>query len=167
MPEAYKHQFNPCVFDGVSMIDREKARARALKHYYKYQERYQAYARKYNAEHKEERKRYRQEHREHLVEKARERRHEIRRQVLAHYSDGVLKCAHCGIADERALTIDHVNGGGCKHRRMLGMEHSSDKFYLWLIRNDFPEGYQVLCYNCNCVKGHYGVYQKQEVMSRV
>ena len=26
------------------------------------------------------------------------------------------------------------------------------KFYRWLKRNNFPEGFQVLCFNCNCGK---------------
>lgn len=43
-----------------------------------------------------------------------------------------------------ALTIDHVKGGGSKHRRNLG--YSS--IYKRLAREAFPEGYQVLCMNC-------------------
>ena len=31
-----------------------------------------------------------------------------------------------------------------------GIKTKSSKFYLWLKRNNFPPGYQVLCWNCNC-----------------
>ena len=30
------------------------------------------------------------------------------------------------------------------------------QFNKWLIKNNFPEGYQILCYNCNTVKARYG-----------
>jgi len=30
----------------------------------------------------------------------------------------------------------------------------STKFYRWLVENDFPEGFQILCHNCNFAKSH-------------
>lgn len=52
------------------------------------------------------------------------------------------------------LTIDHINGGGNAHRREIGgnrgkKPYANSKIYSWLIRNKFPFGYQVLCFNCN------------------
>jgi hypothetical protein len=35
------------------------------------------------------------------------------------------------------------------------------RFYSWLRRNNYPEGYQVLCFNCNIAKGLYGVCPHQ------
>jgi hypothetical protein len=59
-------------------------------------------------------------------------------------------CVCCKEADYRFLTIDHINGGGTKERKQLRM--SAMTFYSHLKKNDYPEGYQVLCYNCNCAK---------------
>jgi hypothetical protein len=68
--------------------------------------------------------------------------------VIKHYGD---KCACCGENDIRFLTIDHQNGGGTAHRRRLKIR-SGTQFYRWLERNNFPPGYAVLCFNCNCGK---------------
>lgn len=66
--------------------------------------------------------------------------------VISHYSLDSNSCAFCGFGDLRALSIDHINGGGGKHRKEVG------NFYAWLKRNNFPEGYQVLCMNCQFIK---------------
>ena len=55
------------------------------------------------------------------------------------------KCRCCGEAENRFLTLDHVNGGGNKDRRAI-----RSTLWSWLIRNNYPSGFQVLCYNCNC-----------------
>ena len=68
-------------------------------------------------------------------------------EILSHYSDGTIKCAHCGFDDIRALSIDHIDGGGAPHRKMTGND-----IYGWLKRNGFPKGYQVLCMNCQLIK---------------
>ena len=49
------------------------------------------------------------------------------------------------------LSIDHINNDGAAHRRKLG----SNYIYSWLIQTNFPEGFQVLCHNCNLAKGFY------------
>jgi hypothetical protein len=71
--------------------------------------------------------------------------------VLNYYSQSKMECACCGEKHLEFLTIDHINGGGVKHQKEIGV----GRLYGWLIRNNFPEGFQVLCYNCNCAKGHY------------
>jgi hypothetical protein len=76
-----------------------------------------------------------------------------RLQILQHYShDQIPRCACCGETQLEFLTIDHRDGGGTLHRETAGR---GQRFYGWLIRNGFPDGYQVLCYNCNCSLGHY------------
>lgn len=75
--------------------------------------------------------------------------------VLKYYSAGTMRCACCGEGQYEFLGIDHVNGGGGQHRKdpkMRGVH-----FYRWLVREGFPEGYQVLCHNCNMAKGFYGM----------
>jgi len=64
--------------------------------------------------------------------------------VMAHYGG---RCACCGEDRLQFLTIDHINGGGTKHRKEIG--HGGHAVYRWLIRNDFPPDFQVLCFNCN------------------
>lgn len=53
----------------------------------------------------------------------------------------------CEIDDIDVLTIDHINNDGHKHRELVGV-----KMYRWLVQNNFPEGFQVLCANCNLKK---------------
>ena len=58
-------------------------------------------------------------------------------------------CRCCSETEPRFLTIDHINGGGYEHRRKLEISGSGHNFRVWLIRNNFPPGYQTLCQNCN------------------
>jgi len=74
-------------------------------------------------------------------------------QIFTHYCKGEPLCVACGITDLDVLCIDHINGGGNKQRRQLNIG-SGKMFYSWLIRNNYPEGYQVLCANCNLKKQH-------------
>lgn len=69
-----------------------------------------------------------------------------RLEMLEHYSNGKLLCACCGESNYDFLTLDHMDGGGVKHRKEVGASNLPN----WLKKNDYPEGYQVLCYNCNC-----------------
>jgi hypothetical protein len=76
-----------------------------------------------------------------------------RLRILAHYSQGTMRCACCSEPRIEFLTIDHIDGGGHRHRKEVG---SGNKFYLWIIRNDFPDGFRVLCMNCNLSLGRRG-----------
>jgi hypothetical protein len=64
--------------------------------------------------------------------------------VLDHYGGA---CACCGEATPEFLTVDHVNNDGAQHRR-----EGATNIYRWLVRNDFPPGFQLLCWNCNAAK---------------
>ena len=75
--------------------------------------------------------------------------------ALQHYSNGKVECACCGEETLEFLALDHVNGGGGKHRRELG--RGGAIFTRWLRTNKYPSGYQVLCHNCNAAKGYYGI----------
>jgi len=66
-------------------------------------------------------------------------------EVLKHYGG---KCARCGCDDPDVLCFDHINGGGARHRK----EIKQPVFHRWLMRNNYPEGFQVLCHNCNLKK---------------
>ena len=83
----------------------------------------------------------------------------IKQRVFAAY--GGAKCACCGEVQCEFLSIDHINAGGAKHRR----ETSGYGFnlYRWLVKEDFPEGFRILCYNCNLSLGHLGYCPHQEI----
>lgn len=74
--------------------------------------------------------------------------------VLIHYGGNPPKCVCCGETLIEFLTIDHINNNGAKHRDIIGK--SGHALYDWLIKNNFPEGYQVMCWNCNWAKSHGG-----------
>lgn len=91
-----------------------------------------------------------------ITAKATRQRHQvIRRQVLSHYSNGTMTCACCGEGSIEFLAIDHINGGGNQHRREIG-GHRAFQILAWLVKNKYPEGFRVLCHNCNLAKGFYG-----------
>jgi len=62
------------------------------------------------------------------------------------------KCVKCGFLDERALQIDHINGGGRKER----MNMVGTTFYKFVLESVLKEEnrYQLLCANCNWIKRH-------------
>jgi hypothetical protein len=74
----------------------------------------------------------------------------LKQTVIYHYSDGKMVCMCCGESTFEFLSIDDIDGKFHKH---LGL---GSAFYIWLIRNAFPKGFQVLCMNCNHAKGIYG-----------
>lgn len=71
-----------------------------------------------------------------------------RDKVFEHYGR---ICACCGEDNIKFLTIDHIEGGGRKHKLLI-----KKQLYVWLRQNNFPDGFQSLCFNCNCAKGIYG-----------
>lgn len=119
----------------------------------KKQQKHRERSAKYYSEHKEERKKYS----EGWIERNRGKHNSYktkadknhRRSCFEHYG---LSCACCGEDIYEFLTIDHINGGGNKHRKEIGQS----VIYKWLIDNDYPDGFRTLCYNCNSSLGHYG-----------
>lgn len=97
------------------------------------------------------RRRWSQKYKEKIYFKAKIKREANKRLVCNHYGN---ICVCCGENNIKFLTIDHINGGGNRHRKQIN--RTGNKFYEWLIKNDFPIGYQTLCYNCNCGKAHNG-----------
>ena len=90
------------------------------------------------------------------------RYHETRKMlVLSHYGvAGVCRCVICGESRIACLSLDHLSGEGHSDRQRLAEEHNSDKsrgcsahqMYSYVINNNFPDGYQTLCMNCQFVK---------------
>jgi hypothetical protein len=107
----------------------------------------------YRQKREEYSQKYLEENREEIYSKNRIRAREVKIEVLTHYSlKGYLSCScpKCDIIEPDFLTIDHINGGGERHRKSLGVGGS---FYYWLKRNNFPPGFQTLCMNCNHATG--------------
>ena len=72
----------------------------------------------------------------------------VKVRVLSHYSDGVPACACYKKTSLVFLTLDHIDGDGAAKRRTAG-SRGGVSYYRHLIRQGFPDGYRVLCWNCN------------------
>lgn len=75
----------------------------------------------------------------------------LKRETMDSYGG---KCACCGETELTFLTIDHINNDGNEHRRQMAGEsgnysQAGSRTYRWLRENGYPEGFQVLCANCN------------------
>lgn len=108
---------------------------------------YKEYMRQYS-------KKYRsnEEYKQKKNEKTRTSRSLLRLEILTHYSNGTIECSCCGFSDIRALDLDHVNDNGGEHRRSIGRRGATYDIYAALKKEGFPEGYQILCRNCNWIK---------------
>jgi hypothetical protein len=113
---------------------RDKSKARALKWYYKNKEKILADRKKKQVNHTSQARRLRIKWKKNLYE------------ILGN------KCCRCGFSDERALQIDHINGGGC-HIQMERNKRCTYSYYRMLALNkDTPKHFQLLCANCNWIK---------------
>jgi hypothetical protein len=82
--------------------------------------------------------------------------HKLKIEVLSHYSNGKPICCCCNEKRIEFLTIDHIQGSGNKHVKELRESGHSGSIYRFLKKSGYPEGYRVLCLNCNFSIGHYG-----------
>lgn len=98
-------------------------------------------------------KKYRLSHKELLKKINDEYRMKLKSDVIRIYSSNKNECFCCHEKDIRFLVIDHVNGRKSEghDKKMTGY-----KLYLWLKKNNYPKGYQVLCQNCNFSKFIHG-----------
>lgn len=76
-----------------------------------------------------------------------------RKIILNHYG---AYCRCCNETEEKFLCIDHINHGKGNPAPRI------NNFYLWIIKNGFPDTLQILCHNCNLSKGIYGKCPHQE-----
>lgn len=80
-------------------------------------------------------------------------RDKLKHTAIMHY--GGYQCAclgGCDVIEDDFLTIDHIHGGGSAERRA---GRCAD-IYAWLKRHKYPEGFRVLCFNCNCGRARRG-----------
>jgi hypothetical protein len=98
------------------------------------------------------------------VAKQKEHRINLQMTVFLKYSKRHSKsdvpcCRCCGQTCVQFLAVDHIAG-----KKQMDSEPElvklgySSKFYSdglkrWIIKNNFPKGFQILCHNCNLAKG--------------
>jgi len=98
-------------------------------------------------------KKWQQNNRDRYNQLQREECYRLINKVINKYGG---KCACCGETRREYLSIDHINGSVNKHKKEMGFS-SSQALYHWLRENNYPEGFQVLCFNCNYGKSNYSV----------
>ena len=95
-----------------------------------------------------------------ITKKRRQHSKDLRLEVCTMYSkrhsNSEIPCCRCcgENTDIRFLAVDHIDG-----RKNLPKEQKNlvgDHLISWLSRKNCPEGYQILCHNCNSAKGFYG-----------
>ena len=76
---------------------------------------------------------------------------ELKLRVISHYGG---PCYCCGENRLAFLTLDHVDGGGLKHKKDINVVGS--RFYKWLENNNYPEEVRLrsACMNCNFATRH-------------
>jgi hypothetical protein len=129
---------------------REESRARAKAWREANREQHRAYANAYAKAHPDKMKAYRKTRREKLNVYHNSRNRFLRIEAIKHYGG---KCACCGETVIEFLQIDHINGGGHKHRKENGNGNSISG---WLRKNNYPSGFRILCSNCNWSMGVHG-----------
>ena len=89
----------------------------------------------------------------------------IRLKVLNHYSKKLSKsnipCCNCCGENFHIdfLALDHIKGRKAMNSEpeLVRLGYHSKKtglrLYEWIIENNFPKGFQILCHNCNFAKG--------------
>lgn len=120
--------------DGLTSRCRDCIRKQTIDSYSKRRESALEYARNYYEQNKDKRR-----------QQINNKRKEIIAQIFELLGN---ECTKCSFANKIALQIDHLNGGGYKHRRIKGGGMSYYKDILKNIKN-----YQLLCANCNFVEG--------------
>ncbi len=139
----------------MPLKDRQKRKEYAKKYRELRLDKAREYSRVYHKNHPKDRseylKKYYIENRISYLEKRRIATHELKQLVLKYYGNGVVACVLCGYNNIDALSIDHIDGSGAKHRRE-NRYLAGRKIYGWLIKNNFPDGYRTLCMNCQWVE---------------
>ena len=99
------------------------------------------------------------------IEKAKKVRYDKRLKVLQHYSkhlsnSNIPCCRCCGVNSHiDFLEVDHIAGrkqmDSIAELVQIGYSSKLDGSNLraWIIENNFPDGFQILCQNCNFAKG--------------
>jgi hypothetical protein len=136
--------------------DVETSRGKARKNYQKYEKKIRASARKNRQKNPEKMRKIEKKYYDAKGKFTKQKHHAGRkRKVFTEYSklvsgSNVICCAKCGLIDKlEFFTIDHITGRkSMGHARYFGGEN----LYRELEEKEFPDGFQVLCWNCNYLK---------------
>jgi len=112
------------------------------------------YCEEHTAARKKHKQRYYRENKAKHNRKCMDRYYKLRQNVIQMYGG---RCACCGEEHEAFLALDHINGGGQKHRSERG---TYGVFKDALEAND-PQRFRVLCHNCNMAYHTCGVCPHQ------
>jgi len=86
-------------------------------------------------------------------ENGKQKHAEAKRLCIEHYSNGTNKCCCCGESNPEFLSLNHINGGGRKDRQTF---KGARTFCGYLVKNNFPKGINIMCFNCNLSYGFFG-----------
>ena len=115
--------------------------------------------RQWYQEHRDEARKYRLDYyqRNKIKFQKLEKEYCRKRKIKVFEAYGGSQCSICNTNDFEVLTVDHIKGGGTKHRRSF-KSYDGQAIYRWIIKNKFPVGFRVLCRNCNW-KEHLKSYE--------
>ena len=85
----------------------------------------------------------------------------LRSQAQEGYSNGtpICACVKCDVMGLEFLTIDHIipRNEMAKDPEMIKIGYKigrkGEPLCTWVIKHNFPKGFQILCWNCNFAKG--------------
>lgn len=133
--------------------NRERLRNYQREWYAKNPERMREIKRKWKKENPWYNKKYYAENKETIAKKTKNRNEKLRTDALMVYSKGEMKCMCCGEKNIEFLTIDHMRNA--PHVRD-NSKRGGREIFRWLKDNNYPDGFRVLCMNCNWARGKYG-----------
>jgi len=145
----------------------QKGREKNQKYYAKHPEKRREKLRRYRAKYPEkvrsDARKYRALNRDKHRKDSQERHLRIKLETLQAYGGPICKC--CGETMLETLSIDHIHNGKGNPAKRNG---DRSNFYCWLRRNNYPQGdYQVLCLQCNFLKGIYGSCPHQKIQTPI
>jgi len=80
-----------------------------------------------------------------------------------HSNSDIPCCRCCGINEHMEfLTIDHIDGRA--HLPEKEKELHSKGLNSWLKKKNYPDGFQILCFNCNMAKSDKGHCPHMDMM---
>ena len=96
---------------------------------------------------------------------SREYRQRIRDEFYQAYG-GKCQCpGGCDVTEPRFMSLDHIGGGGDRHRKLTGK--SGWQMYQMLRELGWPtDKYRMLCLNCNLSAGFYGRCPHEDKVSQ-
>ncbi len=87
---------------------------------------------------------WRKKHPGYNAEKVKIQYQKTKNRVIEHYSMGTMVCSCCGSPND--LTVNHIDS-------VRSNDLSGNTLYRYLVKNRFPEGYDIRCWLCNTQPG--------------